>query len=74
MGINIREMDFTKDFAGINFRELGLNKDFTGINFRDRYLYKDFLGIDFEFAPRTIFSTTLVYGFESNLLHYYIFP
>ena len=66
-GINFRELGFNKDFAGINFRELSLTKDFAGINFRECALYKDFMGVNFAFSLKNIFSTTLVYGFESIL-------
>ena len=63
--INFRELGFSKDFARINFRELSLIKDFAGINFRECALYKDFVGVNFAFSLKNIFSTTLVYGFES---------
>ena len=66
-GINFRELGFNEDFAGINFRELSLTKDFAGINFRECALYKGFVGVNFAFSLKNIFSTTLVYGFESIL-------
>ena len=66
-GINFREFGFHEDFAGINFRELSLTKDFAGINFRECALYKGFVGVNFAFSLKNIFSTTLVYGFESIL-------
>ena len=65
-GINFREF-FFGHFAGINFRELGFNKDFAGINFREFSLYKGFVGVNFAFSLKNIFSTTLVYSFESIL-------
>ena len=66
-GIDFRELAFTEDFAGINIRELSLTKDFAGINFRGCALYKDFVGVNLGFSLKNIFSTTLVYGFESIL-------
>ena len=65
--INVRELGFNKDFTGINFRELSLTNDFAGINFRESALYKDFAGVNFAFSLKNIFSTTLLYGFESIL-------
>ena len=59
-------MGVTKDFAGINVRELVFTKDYAGINFRD--LYKALSGINFTFVLRKFFSTTLVYGFENDIL------
>ena len=64
MEINFRGLGFTEDFAGINFCELSLTKDFAGINFRKSTLL---VGLNLLFALRNFFSTSLVYGFESNL-------
>jgi len=61
-GIDFHELGNTKDFVGINFRELGSTKVFMGINFHG------FVGINFAFALRNSFSTTLVYGFENDLV------
>ena len=66
-GINFRVLGFTEDLAGINFHELSLTKDFARINFRECALYKDFIWVNFAFSLKNIFSTTLVYGFESIL-------
>ena len=65
--INFRELGFTEDFTVINFRELSLTKDFAGINFCESAFYKDFAGENFAFYLKNIFSTTLLYGFESIL-------
>ena len=71
-GINFREF-FFEHSVGINFRELTFTKDFTGINFRECNFYKYFEGINFAFTLRKIFSTTLVYGFENDLSKNYYF-
>jgi len=66
-GTNFCEFDPTGDFGDINFRELSLKNHFAGINFRKSALFTDFAGVNLTFALRSIFSTTLVYGFENNL-------
>ena len=64
-GINYHKFGFTEDFAGINFREFNLSKDFVGINFRESALFKDFAGANLTFTLWNIFSTTLIYCFET---------